>query len=180
MTEQTKACPECGETILAVARRCKHCQADLGGASQRRPSDATNADKFQAYDDVPWYRKNWFAIVCGLFFTPALLPVVLTGNVYYQDPSTYDTWVFQVIGVFATADGMVVGKPFPISSKARTVQVPSGAVQLQLGMNDCLNGDNSPAPLTIQVSPSQASSTEGQPTITAGPADAVAAPKTSS
>ena len=32
MTDETKKCSECGETILAVAKRCKHCQADLTGA----------------------------------------------------------------------------------------------------------------------------------------------------
>ncbi len=29
MTTETKQCPECGETILAVAKKCKHCQTDL-------------------------------------------------------------------------------------------------------------------------------------------------------
>lgn len=29
-----KACPLCGEEILAVAIRCKHCQADLSGKAK--------------------------------------------------------------------------------------------------------------------------------------------------
>jgi Superinfection immunity protein len=28
-SRDVRVCPECGETILAVAKRCKHCQADL-------------------------------------------------------------------------------------------------------------------------------------------------------
>lgn len=31
--ESTKRCPFCGEEILAVAVRCKHCQADLSGGT---------------------------------------------------------------------------------------------------------------------------------------------------
>ncbi len=30
MTEDTKACPYCGEVISAVAKKCKHCQSMLG------------------------------------------------------------------------------------------------------------------------------------------------------
>lgn len=34
--QATKACPLCGETVLAIATRCKHCQGDIGeGAAER-------------------------------------------------------------------------------------------------------------------------------------------------
>ncbi len=39
------------------------------------------------YADVPLYRKNWFAIVCFFIFAPALLLVLLTGDVYYEKNS---------------------------------------------------------------------------------------------
>jgi hypothetical protein len=70
----------------------------------------------------------------------------------YADHSTYPIYVFQVMGVFTTAGGGVVGKPFPISSTPVNVTVPTGAVSLQLRMNDCLNRDNLPDPLTVKLS----------------------------
>ena len=45
---------------------------------------ATSAQQpYISYDQVPWYRKNWFAILCFLIFMPALFLVLLTGNVFY-------------------------------------------------------------------------------------------------
>jgi hypothetical protein len=70
---------------------------------------------------------------------------------YYIDPSNYPMYVFDVIGVFTTASGVVVGKPFFVPPSTVNVLVPPGAAQLQLGMNDCLNHDNSPDPLTVQL-----------------------------
>ena len=78
----------------------------------------------------------------------------------YQDPSTYDTWVFQVIGVFTDAKGLVIGKPFPLSSAPISVIVPPEASRLQFGMNDCLNSDNSSSPLLVEIQLSNSSSVE--------------------
>jgi hypothetical protein len=39
-----KQCPECGETILAIAKKCKHCQADLIGAASNRGRAERQAD----------------------------------------------------------------------------------------------------------------------------------------
>ena len=33
MTNETRACPYCGEEILALAIKCKHCKSDLGGSA---------------------------------------------------------------------------------------------------------------------------------------------------
>jgi hypothetical protein len=84
--------------------------------------------------------NNTFQPACGTFYPTAFI-----------DPSNYPINLFQVIGVFATTSGVVVGKPFPVSPQAEVVAVPQGAKVLQLGMNDCLNSDNSPAALTVQV-----------------------------
>ena len=39
---------------------------------------------YSTYDQVPWYRKNWFAFVCLILSPPAVLINLLTGNIYYE------------------------------------------------------------------------------------------------
>lgn len=84
--------------------------------------------------------NNTYQPACGTYYPS-----------FYADPSTYPIYVFQVMGVFATSAGVVVGKPFPLSPQTVYVAVPNGAELLQLGMNDCLNSDNSAAPLTVKL-----------------------------
>ncbi len=40
---QTKACPLCGETILVVARKCKHCQTMLDEAGLKNNERGSSA-----------------------------------------------------------------------------------------------------------------------------------------
>ena len=69
-------CPFCKEEIHDSAIKCKHCGSMLSASGGGQP--------YSAYSQVPWYRRNWFAILCFLLFMPALFLVVLTGNVFYK------------------------------------------------------------------------------------------------
>jgi len=56
-----------------------------------------------------------------------------------------------VIGVFTSQTGAIVGTPFALTGKVQSQQVPAGAINIQFGMNDCLNSDNSAAPLFVEI-----------------------------
>lgn len=64
---------------------------------------------YSTYNDVPWYRKNWFAIILGLFFSPPLLFIVLTGDIYYTKKDELKTYsktakvfliIWALLGIF--------------------------------------------------------------------------------
>jgi hypothetical protein len=88
MAENTKACPMCGEEILAVAVKCKHCGSMLNaGPSSAGPGfeGVTRAEgRPLDYSQVPWYRSNACALACALVFGPGLLLIAATGPIYYQ------------------------------------------------------------------------------------------------
>ena len=65
----TKACPFCGEQILAVARKCKHCRSVVARPHVRAA-------------DVPWYRRVPVVLALVLLFAPAAVLILLTGRVY--------------------------------------------------------------------------------------------------
>ena len=39
---------------------------------------------FVSYDQVPWYRKNWFAITCWFVCPWIVLVLAFCGGIYYQ------------------------------------------------------------------------------------------------
>ncbi|MYM89062.1 hypothetical protein GTP91_18025 [Rugamonas sp. FT82W] len=39
---------------------------------------------YVSYQDVPVFRKRWFAVLCCLFFSPALLFILYTGDIYLE------------------------------------------------------------------------------------------------
>ena len=48
MSEETKKCPFCGEEILTVAVKCKHCQSMLDGSEQNKEVKVTGTDPMAA------------------------------------------------------------------------------------------------------------------------------------
>jgi uncharacterized membrane protein YvbJ len=79
-------CRGCGKEIHESAPTCPHCGAPQGIASNQ------GKESFSSYDQVPWHRKNWFAIICFFIFPPGLLVVLLTGNVYYERKGQLKTY----------------------------------------------------------------------------------------
>jgi uncharacterized paraquat-inducible protein A len=76
-------CWACGKEIHETASTCPHC-----GANQKRGNQA----KYSTYSEIPWYRRNWFAILSGIFFAPALFFIALTGDIYYQRNGSIKTY----------------------------------------------------------------------------------------
>jgi len=64
-----KACPYCGEQILATAAKCKHCKSSLG-------------PRTWALAEVPWYRRARVVLPAVLLLPPAAALILLTGPVF--------------------------------------------------------------------------------------------------
>lgn len=83
-------CPFCKEEIQEGAIKCKHCGSMLSSQEVfQTAATPTTAGKviYTDYSQVPFHRKNWFAILVGLFLPLgcfALLFIVFTGDIYYK------------------------------------------------------------------------------------------------
>jgi hypothetical protein len=113
--------------------------ACIGGTTNAGGLPRTGCDGLKGFGFPP--TDNIFQPACSTYYPS-----------FYVDSSNYPIYVFQVIGVFTNASGIIVGKPFSITSATENVAVPKHAATLQLGINDCLNADNAPDPLTIMLS----------------------------
>lgn len=72
-------CRGCGKKIHETAPMCPHC-----GALTNSEATEQNICKYKSYNDVPFYRRNGYAILFYFICSPALLIILLTGNVYYK------------------------------------------------------------------------------------------------
>jgi hypothetical protein len=70
---------------------------------------------------------------------------------FYLNAAEYPAYLEQVLGVFTDASGVIIGSPFLVRSTPRNLVVPSGATNIQFGINDFANTDNSGA-LIVQIS----------------------------
>lgn len=79
-------CRGCGKEIHESAPTCPLCGAPQSSASSQKQMSLSS------YNQVPWYRKNWFAIVCFFIFSPGLWIILLTGDVYYESKGQLKTY----------------------------------------------------------------------------------------
>ena len=78
----TVFCRGCANEITETTRFCSKC-----GTPQNLQQGATPQGQpvsYASYQDVPVFRKRWFAVLCCLFFSPALLFILYTGDIYLE------------------------------------------------------------------------------------------------
>jgi hypothetical protein len=79
----TNTCTSCSAAqSTAPASAAAVAPAAAPAAAASSPA-AGGTQEYTSYDQVPWFRKNWFAILTALLFPLATLGVVATGDVFY-------------------------------------------------------------------------------------------------
>lgn len=61
---------------------------------------------------------------------------------FYFNHASYPTYLDELVGTFTNSSGAIVGTPFAVGDNASVI-IPTGATQLQLGINDDILSDNS-------------------------------------
>lgn len=60
--------------------------------------------KYNSYEEVPWYRKQWFFWLMFLVFQPIAIGILLFGDVYYKKKGqvkAFGIWERIVAGTIA-------------------------------------------------------------------------------
>jgi hypothetical protein len=52
--------------------------------SESAPPPSGKGAKYKTYDEVPFFRKQWFFWLSWLIFAPVALVILFSGDVYYR------------------------------------------------------------------------------------------------
>jgi hypothetical protein len=86
--ETAQACPKCGTPQPSAVVPPPQPPTPTVGSVQK--TDVPTS--YTSYDQVPWFRKRWFAIICLLIFMPVFLAIAYTGDVYYEKKGQLKTF----------------------------------------------------------------------------------------
>jgi len=71
MSQEVKSCPFCGEEILAIAQKCKHCSSDLNSENSAESAESPSYDMFLLAIPLIGTMLVWFWISgLNLFQSP--------------------------------------------------------------------------------------------------------------
>ena len=81
----------------------------------KRPAGLEPANDIASYDDVPWFRRQWFLWLLILIFIPAMVLIALSGDVFakanarMKDHDEAEVWRYTTNGkLLIVVSGIVI------------------------------------------------------------------------
>lgn len=71
------SCHICSHEMHESAPACPKC-----GAPAKKVAAADTPAVYTSYDQVPWFRKRWFLVLCAVIFMPIAVVIAFTGDIY--------------------------------------------------------------------------------------------------
>jgi uncharacterized protein (DUF983 family) len=133
MSEETKKCPFCGEEILAVAVKCKHCGSDLTG-KEKSKTDMNTGNIIALVGNV--------MLALGLFL-PWVTLGILSVSAFQKTPDAKYLLVFSVAGVLLSLVGIIKKRSFGFIISILAILSGAFLAYLYVALVDQLQGNAS-------------------------------------